>query len=81
MGFEPHPWDKGARASGTKVWCLIKVVTPEMGPVREDPVSLFNWDSEAEMFMAHVFSMKLDGKLVDIDPTWREIFELRKRDH
>lgn len=49
------------------------------GLVREEPVALFNFDSEAEMFMGHLFAQKLDGRLVSIDETWREIFERRKK--
>lgn len=77
IGSEPHPWDEKRRAQGVVAYCLIKVITPDFGPKREEPVAIFNWDSEAEMFMGHVFADLLDGKLVTIDPGFRELFEHR----
>lgn len=68
----------GREENGTKAWCLVMVTTPEVGPKSAEPVAIFNWDSEAERFMGHVHAAALDGKLVTIDPTQRELFELMR---
>ncbi len=75
IGYEPHPWNAKERKEGGRAWCLIKVVTPEMGPASEEPVAIFNYNSESELFQGHVLSSGLDGKLVTIDPMQREMFE------
>jgi len=77
MAYLPHPWNTGSRAEGEKAWCLVKVVKPEHGATTEEPVAIFNWDSEAETFQGHVYAAGLDGKLIDIDRDVRELFELR----
>jgi hypothetical protein len=68
-----HPWDKKMANNGEYAWCLIKVITPEMGRVTEEPVAIFNFDSEARMFQGHVYASKLDGKLVEIDKDVKEL--------
>jgi hypothetical protein len=50
-----------------------------MGPPTFAEVAVFNLDSEAERFQAHVLASKLDGALVKIDPTVRELFELQAK--
>jgi hypothetical protein len=79
VGSQPHPWDEKARAKGVTAMCLIKVITADFGPMREEPVAIFNWDSEAEMFMGHIFAAGLDGKLVTIDSDYRKLFEYRAK--
>lgn len=61
-----HPWDEKRRQSGEVVWCLIKVITPEYGDSKQEPVALFNLDSEAIMFQGHVFASGHNGSLVKI---------------
>lgn len=73
MGEIPHPWDDKRATKGERVWCLIKVITPVMGAVLEQPVAIFDLGSEARMFQGHVLASKLDGKLVTIDRDVREL--------
>lgn len=77
--WHPHPWDAKQRARGVNAWCLVMVTTPEVGPKTVEPVAIFNFDSEAERFMGHVFASGLDGQLVSIDPNQKELFELLGR--
>lgn len=35
MSFEAHPWNEKSRAAGMQAWCLVKVITPELGPLVE----------------------------------------------
>ncbi len=79
VSYEPHPYDKKQRAQGVRAWALVRVTTPEAGPRTEDVVAIFNFDTEAERFMGHVFAEGLDGRLVIIDPEWRELFEDRRK--
>ena len=76
MEYLPHPWNEKRRSRGTRAWCLVKVVTPAVGPKSAEPVAIFDWDSEAERFMGHVFALGLDGKLVTIDSDYKELFRL-----
>lgn len=73
VGRIPHPYDDKRAAKGEYAWCLIKVITPVMGEVTEEPVAMFNLDSEARTFQGHVLASKLDGKLVTIDKDIREL--------
>lgn len=70
-----HPWNKERRQSGGTAWCLVKVTKPEYGQTIEEPVAIFNLDSEAQTFQGHVFSEKLDGVLVSIHPDISRLFE------
>ncbi len=79
ISYEPHPYDKKQRAQGVKAWSLVRVTTPEAGPRTEDVVAIFNFDTEGEAFMGHVFAEGLDGRLVTIDPEWSELFEGRQK--
>ncbi len=79
LQYIPHPYDAKARERGTKAWCLVRVTRPELGNSTHVPVAMFNFDSEAETFQAHVFAEGLDGRLVTIDPEWRELFEDRRK--
>jgi hypothetical protein len=71
----PHPFDKAQRGGGVTAWCLVKVIKPKLGPELEEPVAIFNFNSEAELFMSHVFLAGLHDCLVKIDETMMEIFE------
>lgn len=73
VGFIPYPFDEKRRKAGDEIWALIKVVTPEMGKITEEPVAVFNLDSEARTFQGHVIASKLDGKLVDVDANVKEL--------
>lgn len=78
----PHPFDQKARKQGTMAWCLIKVVEPEIQGIANstyEPVAIFNFNSEAELFMAHIFAEGLDKKLVEIDRDHRELFDLQTK--
>lgn len=79
VSYEPHPWDEKLRAKGVQAWCLVQVITPEMGPKTFTPVALFNWDSDAERFQGHVLASGLNGKLVEIDPSQKEHLEFVQR--
>lgn len=74
LGRILHPWDARQYNKDVYVWCLIKVTTPEHGRRDEEPVAIFNLDSEARLFQGHVYAGKLDGKLVDIDKDVKELF-------
>ena len=71
-----YPWDEKRRQSGETVWCLVKVITPEYGRVIEDPVAIFNLDSEAKTFQGHIFAAKLEGDLVSIHPDIAKLCEM-----
>ena len=73
----PHPWPTD-KNRGIDAWCLVKIVTPEMGPSQTEAVAIFNFDSEAELFQAHILASDLDGKLVTIDKDVRELYLERK---
>lgn len=77
MGYIPHPWDEKRRREGIELWCLIKVITPEIGNGTEVAVAAFNLDSEAETFQGNVYAEGLDGKLVSISSDQRVMFERR----
>lgn len=79
MAFIPHPWDNVQRAHGVRAWCLLKMVTPEHGPTTQEPVAIFNMDTEAMIFQGHVLAAGLDGKLCRLDSDARELFELQKK--
>lgn len=74
----PHPWREEERKEGVHAWCLVKIIKPAIGPSTEEPVALFNWDSEAQLFMGHVLAAGLDGQLVSIDPDFVELQKLRQ---
>lgn len=78
IGNIPHPWNDNHRANGMMAWCLIKVIKPEVGSIsliKEEPVAIFNLDSEAELFMAHIYASNLNGKLVEIDRHVKEYLD------
>ena len=66
VGKRYHPWAKERRTE--EVWCLIKVITPELGNSQEEPIALFNYDRDACDFQAHVLAMGLNKSLVTVDP-------------
>lgn len=81
IGNIPHPWNDKHRAAGMMAWCLIKVIKPEIGSVsliKEEPVAIFDLNSEAELFMAHIYASNLNGKLVEIDRHVKEYLEYNK---
>jgi hypothetical protein len=51
-----HPWDANRRKEMEEAWCLMKTVTPEYGNPTEEPVALFNLDSEAITFQGHLLA-------------------------
>lgn len=79
MHYLPHPWDEKLRKDGAKAWILCEVVVPEAGPETFNPVAIFNYDSEGARFQGHVFASGLNGKLVKIDPSTQELFELQAK--
>lgn len=79
LQFIPHPWNEKSRKEGVSAWCLVRVMTPELGPRKEEPVAIFNLDSEAELFASHVFATKLDKKLVDIGRDFEQLCRLREK--
>jgi len=79
MVFVPHPWDCVLRAQGVRAWCLFKIVKPEVGPKTQEPVAIFNMDSEAMTFQGHIMAAGLDGKLVQVDEDVREFFTRQQK--
>ncbi len=77
VSWVPHPWDDKKRAAGMYAWCVLKVVTPEAGPRKNEAVAIFNLDSEAETFIGHVFATGLNGQLVTIPDDFVELFRRR----
>lgn len=71
----PHPFDPKQRRNGVYAYCLIKVVQPDVGNATEEPVAIFNFDSEAELFLAHVSTSEVEGKLVEMTRDQRELYE------
>lgn len=74
-----HPWNEERRKQGMKAWCLMCRTIPELGPSTEEPVAIFNMDSDAERFAGHVFAEGLDGKLVSVGSDFRGLFQLTLR--
>jgi hypothetical protein len=79
VGRIPNPWNKERRAAGEETWCLIKVTTPDYGDILEDPVALFNLDSEAVAFQGHLISVDPKETTLKVDPLLKEAGLLRKR--
>jgi hypothetical protein len=56
MMRRPHKWGPD---NTQDTWCLVKVVEPELkvGPFcgTHDVVAVFNLDSDAELFMSHLY--------------------------
>lgn len=77
MEYLPHPWDEKMRAKGEKIWCLVEVIVPEVGPKTSNPVAIFNYGSDAERFQGHVLTS--GNGLVEIDPDLKELYERRLR--
>lgn len=73
LTYRPSPL---CRCEDDRAYVLVKCVTPEIGDSTEQDVAIFNLDSEARLFAAHVFTSGLDGKLVDLDRNMRESLEL-----
>lgn len=78
LSKELHPYSERQRAEGVRAWVLMKIVTPMIGNRTEEPIAIFNLDSEAETFMGHVLASDLDGVLITIDPLMRELLERRR---
>lgn len=74
-----HPWDERRANRGEHAWCLVKVTTPEYGLSTHEAVAIFNLDSEAEIFMGHIFAAGLNGNLVTIDEGMKDFFELMRK--
>jgi hypothetical protein len=74
----PHPWDEKDRKVGVTAYCLVKRTTPEYGFPQDEPVAMFNFDSEARQFAAHVFLAGLEGKLVEMDRDLHDLFESQR---
>jgi len=56
------------------VWCIVKVVHPQLGNDTEEPIAIFNLDSEAETFMGQVMVNNLDKKFISIADSVRSKF-------
>ncbi len=75
----PYPWDEKRKKAGDMIYALVKRTVPEYGYPTEEPVAVFNYDSEARQFAAHVFMAGLDGKLVEMDDDLRQLFNATKQ--
>lgn len=65
MHYGPDPFTK--RANQTSWWVLWKITTYECGfDVREEPVAIFNTDSEARIFMMHLHAERVGDHLIRI---------------
>lgn len=72
----PHPYDEKMRKDGVKAMCLVRVTRSAAGTwIGQEPVAMFNYDSEARIFQEHVMAEGLDGKLVVVEPSYRELYE------
>ena len=67
-----HPWSKFEQ----NAWCLVKVTKPEFGDTDQEPIAVFNLDSEAEQFQGEVVVAGLDG-LIEIDPEFKWLIDRR----
>ncbi len=67
-----HPW----RETVGDAWCLIKVTKPEFGDTDEEPVAVFNLDSEAHQFQGEVLLTGLD-ELITVDPSLKDLIATR----
>jgi len=72
----PHPYDQELRNQGVKAYCLVRVTKSAAGTwIGQEVVSVFNYDSEARLFQEHVMAEGLDGKLVTVESSYRELYE------
>ena len=62
----PHPFSDARRKAGVTAFCLLKVTRPIVGDEHREPVAIFNLDSEADEFVAHVVLAGLAGKLIEV---------------
>lgn len=54
--FLPHPFNDEDRRNGIMAWCLVKVVlVGERTVVFSEVVAMFNFDTEALLFLRHVW--------------------------
>lgn len=64
----PYPWDRKRQGRGDTAWCLVRDTRLESGRlVSQEPVAIFNFDSEAEVFIHY----SRDGGTVHIPKEWR----------
>jgi hypothetical protein len=64
MCYGPNPFVKD---NPCDAWILWQAVIPEVGiDIHHEPVAIFNRDSDARTFMAHIWAEGLDGKLVKL---------------
>lgn len=76
----PHPYDEKQRKDGVKAMCLVRVTRSAARTwIGQEVVSMFNFDSEARLFQEHVMAEGLDGKLVVVEPSYRELYESTQR--
>lgn len=76
----PHPWKSEMKQGCVNCWCLIKVTTPQHGSVTEEPVAIFNLDSEALTFQGHVMTQRgSPHPIIDIDPDVEHTYTLDAR--
>jgi hypothetical protein len=73
----PHPWNAALRDQ-VDIWCLIKVITPEYGSITEEPVAIFNLDSEALLFQGVILSEGVERSIA-IDAPTRKLLEASHR--
>ena len=84
MAYGPNPF-ASLRKKGqiAELWVLWRTTIPEAGTdISQEPIAIFNLDSEARTFMAHIFAEGLCDKLVripkDLERGLATLKELRK---
>jgi hypothetical protein len=71
--FMKCPW-----GGGNDAWCLVKETIPELGEPFSEPVAVFNFDSEARLFQAHVLTVDPEANVIGIAPGMQDSFRLSK---
>ncbi len=75
LDYRPHPWNPVFRDQGVQCWCLVKVICPEFGNPTEEPVAIFNLDSEGLLFQGHLLSAGMEQDIIAIDDHAKQLLE------
>lgn len=77
MACGPHPWwkDKG---TCPEAWILWRCTKAPIGiEIRQEPIAIFNFDSDARQFMDFIIAAGLEEKLVR--PPWQYTRDIKER--
>jgi len=76
IAFGPHPWwdkKKGTRPEAWILWRSTRV--PGGLEKRSEPIAIFNFDSDARLFMEFIIAAGLEETL--IRPPWQYVRDIK----